>query len=127
MASACPPVSLSLSLSENRLLTSSSQVGAMIIEVSYGVEALPKNDPFIDTAEKGLSTVAQCLPGAFLVDTLPILKIVPSWMPGASFKRKAKLWREYADEMLEAPFRALKADIVSASLPRSCEELIDTP
>ncbi|KAF7977287.1 hypothetical protein HWV62_4249 [Athelia sp. TMB] len=89
------------------------QVGAMIIEVSYGFEALPKNDPFIDTAEKGLSTVAQCLPGAFLVDTLPILKFVPSWMPGASFKQKAKLWRQYADETLEAPFRALKTDIAN--------------
>ncbi|KZP29745.1 cytochrome P450 [Athelia psychrophila] len=90
------------------------QVGAMIIEVSYGFQALPQNDPFIDTAEKALAAVAiGGMPGAFLVDTVPILKHVPSWFPGAGFKRKAKEWKRYADATLEAPFKALKDDIAN--------------
>ncbi|KZP23290.1 cytochrome P450 [Athelia psychrophila] len=90
------------------------QVGAMIIEVSYGFEALPENDPFIDTAEKGVHSVAIAgKPGAFLVDTVPALKYVPSWFPGAGFKRKAKQWKRYSDDMLEAPFKALKEDIAN--------------
>lgn len=87
----------------------------MIIEISYGFEALPKNDPYIDTAEKGLATVAiAALPGAFLVDTIPLLKFIPSWVPGARFKKQAKEWKQYADDTLEAPFRTLKQDIVSS-------------
>ncbi|KZP29740.1 cytochrome P450 [Athelia psychrophila] len=90
------------------------QVGAMIIEFSYGFEALPQNDPFIDTAEGSLRTIALGgVPGAWLVDTVPILKHVPSWFPGAGFKRKAREWKRYSDDMLEAPFRALKEDIAN--------------
>lgn len=85
----------------------------MIIEVAYGFEALPQNDPFIDSAEKALAAVVIAgVPGAFLVDTVPILKHVPSWFPGAGFKQRAKEWKRHADNTLEAPFEALKEDIV---------------
>lgn len=88
----------------------------MILEVSYGIEVLPQNDPFIQSAETGMATVNIAgQPGAFLVDRVPILKYVPSWFPGASFKRKAKEWSRYADEILERPFKALKEDIVRRS------------
>lgn len=94
------------------ILTFSSQVGTMIIEVAYGFEALLKNDPFIDIGENAVNTFSQVIPGAFLVDMLPILKFVPSWMPGASFKRKAEAWKQYADQTREEPFRVLKTDMV---------------
>ncbi|KZP04234.1 cytochrome P450 [Athelia psychrophila] len=90
------------------------QVGAMIIEVSYGLDVLPENDPFIESADKGVATAAAAVaPGAFLVNTMPILKHVPYWFPGAGFKRKAKEWKRYADATLEAPFQALKEEIAS--------------
>ncbi|KZP16288.1 cytochrome P450 [Athelia psychrophila] len=90
------------------------QVGAMIIEISYGLDVLPKNDPFIEAADKGVASVATAfMPGAFLVNTLPILKHIPSWFPGAGFKQKAKEWTRYADETLEAPFKAFKKEITN--------------
>ncbi|KZP26041.1 cytochrome P450 [Athelia psychrophila] len=90
------------------------QVGAMIIEVSYGLDVLPQNDPFIHSADKGVAALGIALmPGAFLVNMIPILKHVPSWFPGAGFKRKAKEWKVYADEILEAPFKALKEEIAN--------------
>ncbi|KZP06197.1 cytochrome P450 [Athelia psychrophila] len=92
------------------------EVGAMIIEITYGLDVLPKNDPFIESADKGLATLALAVvPGAFLVDTLPILKHVPSWFPGAGFKRKAKEWKRYADEVLEAPYKALKEEMANGA------------
>lgn len=46
----------------------------MIVEVSYGLEVLPQNDPFIESAENGIATVNIAgQPGTFLVD------MVPSW------------------------------------------------
>ena len=51
--------------------------------------------------------------GTYLVDYIPILKYVPSWMPGASFKRKAHEWRRLSREMLESQFETVKLKMVS--------------
>lgn len=86
-----------------------SMVGATILDVAYGIEVQPLNDPYIRTAEAAFASVSQAtLPGAFLVDMLPILKYMPSWMPGAGFKRKAKAWKKLADDVLEVPFATMK-------------------
>ncbi|KAF8513234.1 cytochrome P450 [Gautieria morchelliformis] len=83
--------------------------GAIIMEVVYGIKVLPRGDPYIDMAEKAIAgTVIAGNPGAFLVDVLPVLKYVPAWFPGAGFKKKARLWREFAVEMNVAPFAAVK-------------------
>lgn len=96
----------------------SSMVGATILDIAYGIEVLPANDPYIKTAEEALGSVGQAaFPGAYLVNILPILLYVPSWMPGAGFKRKAKEWRKLGEDVLEVPFRALKQTVVSISGP----------
>jgi hypothetical protein len=91
--------------------------GETIISVAYGVNVLPKDDPYITTAEKGVHTlVSAAVPGAFLVDTFPWLKHVPDWMPFAGFKRKAKEWRKLAMSMIEKPFEAGKQKIVGSAV-----------
>jgi hypothetical protein len=52
------------------------------------------------------------VPGAFLVESIPLLKYLPSWVPGAGFKKKAKQWRKEAIKMMEVPFAALQRDMV---------------
>lgn len=39
------------------------------------------------------------IPGKFLVDVLPWLKYVPEWVPGASFQRLAREWKEVWREL----------------------------
>jgi hypothetical protein len=56
--------------------------------------------------------VAAAIPGAFLVDVIPLLKYVPEWFPGAGFQKKAKAWKKFALTMVEAPFAAAKRNIV---------------
>ena len=51
--------------------------------------------------------------GSYLVDYIPMLKYVPSWMPGASFKRKAREWHRLSREMLESQFKFVKQKMVS--------------
>ncbi|KAJ7498244.1 cytochrome P450 [Mycena galericulata] len=85
---------------------------SLILNVTYGINVLSSNDPYIDLAEKamhGLSVAS--IPGAFLVDTIPALKYVPSWIPGAGFQRKAKEWRKLAREVLEVPFIEAKRNV----------------
>ncbi|KZP29761.1 cytochrome P450 [Athelia psychrophila] len=87
-------------------------VGATILDIAYGIEVLPVGDPYIRTAEASFLCVSQAtLPGAFLVDMLPILKHVPSWMPGAGFQRKAKEWKKLTDAVYQEPFTAVKQDL----------------
>ena len=41
-------------------------------KIVYGIQVLPTNDPYIETAEKAVAALAEVTPGAFLVDTFPI-------------------------------------------------------
>lgn len=91
-----------------------SMAAETIMSISYGIEILPEDDPYVRLAEQATKTfVLALVPGAFLVDMFPILKVVPDWMPFAGFKRKAKAWRKIARAMVEAPFEAAKRNIVS--------------
>ena len=61
------------------------------------------------------------IPGAFLVDLLPILKYVPSWFPGAGFQKKAARWRKAINTMAERPFRHVQEQLVQVHFLRAHE------
>ena len=42
-----------------------------------------------------------------------IVKYVPTWMPGANFRRLANIWRRATTDMSVAPFQAVKRAMVS--------------
>lgn len=88
--------------------------GETILRATYGLDIQHKNDPYIKLAAKATrSLFAAAVPGAFLVDLLPILKYVPDWMPFADFKRQAKHWRKLALGMKNMPYQAAKRNIVN--------------
>ena len=86
----------------------------MIMNVAYGISIKNSDDPYISTAEIAVNGFAEAgIPGSFLVDYLPFLKYIPSWMPGAGFKRKATYWARVNEDMLEKPFLYVKDQLVS--------------
>ncbi|KAJ7658590.1 cytochrome P450 [Mycena rosella] len=88
----------------------------LIMDVTYGIDASIPGDPYTNLAKEamhGLSVAS--LPGRFLVDTIPALKYVPSWFPGADFQRQAKKWRKATRDLLEMPFAHAKRDIALGS------------
>ncbi|KAJ2928447.1 hypothetical protein H1R20_g8644, partial [Candolleomyces eurysporus] len=88
--------------------------GETILSIAYGIEIQQKNDPYLEISEAGvLPLVVAGVPGAFLVDSIPLLKYVPAWFPGASFQRKAREWRKLARNMIEMPYAEAKKDIES--------------
>ena len=88
--------------------------GETILAIAYGLQVQPENDPYIAIAERSNRSIDEAgKPGAFLVDSLPILKHVPEWMPGAGFQKKIKQWRSFAHAMFTMPFDAAKSKIVS--------------
>ncbi|KAJ7693215.1 cytochrome P450 [Mycena rosella] len=98
--------------------------GALIMDVAYGIDVNSPGDRYIGLAQEsmhGLSIAS--LPGKFLVDTIPALKYVPGWFPGAGFQRKAKEWRKVTQELLETPFAHTKRNIALSTAPPSFTSL----
>lgn len=88
--------------------------GATILSIAFGIQTQEENDPYIEISEEGArSVIIAAVPGAFLVDSIPLLKYVPAWFPGASFRRRARRWHDLARRMLEAPYTEAKRNIVS--------------
>ncbi|KAJ7905810.1 cytochrome P450 [Mycena olivaceomarginata] len=89
--------------------------GAIALRITYGYTVRGEDDPMIELVNDVMKEFSEAItPGAFLVDLLPILKYVPSWMPGAGFQRKAKLWSDHRAEMLDKPFEFVEKQLGSA-------------
>ncbi|KAI0740350.1 cytochrome P450 98A3 [Earliella scabrosa] len=63
---------------------------AITMRISYGIELQKANDKYFAMIER-LAEVGESItvPGRFLVEAIPWLRFVPSWLPGAGFKRYA--------------------------------------
>lgn len=107
--------------------------GAEIMEIAYGIDVLPRDDPYILTAEHAVASIsATTNAGSYLVDVLPfceyieflrlhlrsifnipVVKYVPEWVPGARFQKDARLWKASVMKMLHQPFDVVKARMVT--------------
>ncbi|KAF8161669.1 cytochrome P450 [Crassisporium funariophilum] len=98
----------------------SHMAGEIVMSIAYGIQVQDRDDPYVMAAEKGVGPMIEAIvPGAFLVDMLPILKHVPDWMPGAAFKRKAREWRKLARAMVDLPYAATQRDIAEGTAATS--------
>ncbi|KAE9388010.1 cytochrome P450 [Gymnopus androsaceus JB14] len=107
-------------------------LGAIILGVAYGLHVQPKNNPDIKAASKMVDIgINALLPGEFVVDNFPILKYVPSWFPGASFKRKANSWYGIRNATITPPFMKVKKAMVNGTaedcLTLRCLQRFDCP
>ncbi|KAF4622580.1 hypothetical protein D9613_009398 [Agrocybe pediades] len=88
--------------------------GETILSITYGIQVKEYNDPYVKTIQEGMDILGVAsIPGTYLVDTFPILKYVPEWLPGASFKRKAREWKDLGRRVVEEPYEAAKRLIAS--------------
>src|ERR1700759_4816788 len=94
-----------------------SMTGETLIAITYDLEVHVDNDPYIHGYEEvNRAIVKVFLPGAFLVNSFPILKYIPEWVPGAGFKKKAREWKLVIQKLINVPFAAAKHRIVTRSL-----------
>ena len=72
------------------------------------------DDEFVVAAQmamEGLSKAA--VPGAYWVEYVPLLKYLPSWFPGMSFRKLVDRYAPYVSCMREDPYKHVKAATVS--------------
>ena len=83
------------------------------MKIAYGIDVKESNDPYISIAEEALNGLAEAgVFGFFPVDIIPLLKYVPSWVPGAGFQKKAAHWKAVNITMAETPFQYVKQQLV---------------
>ena len=88
--------------------------------MTYSINVQPYNDPYIKIAEEAVAANAMLMvPGAFLVDIIPILKYVPEWFPGAKFQTTASMMRKHATLIRNTTFAATEELMVCDSSPFS--------
>ncbi|KAJ7460270.1 cytochrome P450 [Mycena latifolia] len=98
----------------------SQMAGEVIMAVTYGIHVLPSNDPHITVAHTVVDAVAvAAMPGRFLVNSFPSLRYVPSWFPGARFKRQAQEWSKTMHAMRDHLFAETKRQMEAGIAPRS--------
>ncbi|KAH9894789.1 CyP450 monooxygenase [Cubamyces lactineus] len=91
---------------------------ASILEITYGMsmEALDTDDGYVNLAEAAVASFgAVAIPGKYWVDMFPLLRFVPSWVPGAGFKRKAHAWKALNHNLRDLPWEWTKASHGSRS------------
>ncbi|KAH8116638.1 cytochrome P450 [Phellopilus nigrolimitatus] len=84
--------------------------GAIILKFSHGYTVGAEGpDRLVDLAGDSLEEfMLSTAPGYWAVDVMPFLRYVPSWFPGAGFKRTARKWRNHAHEFVERPYAFVK-------------------
>ncbi|KAM5531521.1 hypothetical protein V8D89_014786, partial [Ganoderma adspersum] len=87
-------------------------IGASIMEVVYGIE-LTEGDKFLSIAKKGADIFSNALsPGRYLVELFPVLAHLPSWFPGAKFKRDIARWLPDSNAVPQIPYNTVKRAMV---------------
>ncbi|OCH95985.1 cytochrome P450 [Obba rivulosa] len=94
--------------------------GSIILMMSHGYKVQEEEDVIVNTVDEAVDQFSKATaPGAFLVDVFPILKYVPSWMPGTEWKKKAAAWRAKIDEMCDLPYNLAKDQMAAGTAKHS--------
>ena len=87
--------------------------------MSHGYTVKEERDPIVSLVDLATEQFSESTrPGAFFVDVLPALRYLPSWFPGAGFKRYAAKVRPYIGRAaLDHPWAAMvKAKVACLAL-----------
>ncbi|THV07132.1 cytochrome P450 [Dendrothele bispora CBS 962.96] len=85
--------------------------GDAILSATYGISVNSEDDYFIHLAESLVDALVQVSRSPYLVDMFPAIKKIPSWFPGAGFKRQASKWRSLGVDVQTVPFEHVKSEV----------------
>ncbi|THH30750.1 hypothetical protein EUX98_g3442 [Antrodiella citrinella] len=100
-------------------------ITSTIFSATFGKTILRMDDDYVTIAHTAnIGAVQASVPGAFWVELLPFLKYIPSWVPGAGFKKFAAKYAPFVeqtrtrayDETKEANYNGISRPSVANSL-----------
>ncbi|KAI6042971.1 cytochrome P450 [Pisolithus marmoratus] len=94
--------------------------GSILVELIYGRRVEGKDDPVLAMASGLAAFLCKEVTAdrAGLLKIMPFVQYLPSWFPGAGFKRKAAQCRKMVVDMTEVPFAMAKDEMASHWLLR---------
>ncbi|OCH88434.1 cytochrome P450 [Obba rivulosa] len=91
-------------------------LSAALLEVVYGTSVNDPEHRYLKYAQNSADAQIEAfLPGNMVVEFLPILQYMPSWFPGAGFKRMLPKWREDIEALRNSAFRDVQAALSNGS------------
>ncbi|KAF7375538.1 putative monooxygenase [Mycena sanguinolenta] len=103
------------------------RIGAIILRVVYGHYVTSENDPFLTTCLTSMEIFSKATtPGVWVVDVLPMLRYIPSWLPGGGFLQIAKQWRKIVMDATWDPYLWCKKNLATGTvlLPNFCAQYL---
>ena len=85
-----------------------------MLKIIYDIDALNEDDEHVAILEDAMEAVRQASPGNFLIERFPILRHVPSWLPGAGFQSVLAASKAANHRLKNELFDELQESIVSA-------------
>ncbi|OJT11091.1 O-methylsterigmatocystin oxidoreductase [Trametes pubescens] len=83
-------------------------LAGILLEITFGCPVKTLDDELVRLAERAISGMNHAgRAGSVPVDFVPILKHIPSWTPGISFKRNAMVVRRHVEEYLDTGYNAV--------------------
>ncbi|KAI9507132.1 cytochrome P450 [Russula earlei] len=82
--------------------------GKIIMSLTYGYELEENDDILVPTRKTGEIMSQLAVPGAALVNHLPILRYTPSWVPLFKYEPMASICRELGKRMINEPIDYVK-------------------
>ncbi|KAJ7828954.1 cytochrome P450 [Mycena olivaceomarginata] len=85
-------------------------VACIVLDISHGHTVAREEDPMMLLAQQADHEFATAvLPGRYLCDVFPLLRLVPDWLAG--FKRGAKRFRKTMERLQDEPYAMVKEQI----------------
>lgn len=82
---------------------------ALIMDIVYGIKVESMDNEYVVLMESsGESFGLSKTPGAFWIDSFPLMKYVPAWFPGAAARKFGKIYKPIVLSMRERPFHTAK-------------------
>ena len=78
------------------------------MRVTYGIDVDDAEEDYLSIAEASMAAFSSAFaPGKHLVETLPSLRFLPSWVPGTQgFRRDAELLKHASRKLRDVPWHA---------------------
>ncbi|THU99931.1 cytochrome P450 [Dendrothele bispora CBS 962.96] len=88
--------------------------GAISVRITHGINLEQDRMRYSELADRAIQSFIKAgNHGDFMVDYFPLLKYIPSWFPGATFKQKAEVWAKDVSDLNELPWKDVKSSIAS--------------
>ncbi|KAF4334154.1 oxidoreductase [Fusarium beomiforme] len=91
--------------------------GSIMLRILYNYKTdSNKNDHIVSMANLVMEEFSKATtPGAWIVDFIPWLRHLPEWMPGAGFKKTARLFRKHLLQNVHDPYNYVREKMASGN------------